>query len=113
MLIYDVFLISNFPPSNFIKVKKEGEDVFTVSKFLIFVLIPVIKANIAALMQILWSERLGTLIVLLLAIVIHSDYIVNLLGKIPFLQENNFGLTNSIVQAVLLGLSFYIITKFV
>ena len=40
--------------------KKDGEDVKTVSKFLIFVLAPVKTDKIKVDIQILWSPKFGT-----------------------------------------------------
>ena len=37
---------------------------------------------------------------------------IPLLSKIPFLQDNKFGLSNSIIQALMIGISFYVISKF-
>ena len=47
------FLISYFPPKNFIIFKNDGDDVLTVSKFLISEFIPVNKDNIDVDIQIL------------------------------------------------------------
>ena len=50
--------------------KKDGDDVKTVSKFLIFVLAPVIKAKTNEDIHNLWSPKFGTLTFLLLASII-------------------------------------------
>ena len=64
-LIY--FCISNLAPKLLIIFKNDGDEVFTVSKFLILVFAPVSTAKINADIQILWSPRFFTKTFLLLA----------------------------------------------
>ena len=57
--------------------KKDGEDVKTVSKFLIFVLAPVKTDKIKVDIQILWSPKFGTKIFLFFASIIPVPKIFN------------------------------------
>ena len=79
------FCISNFAPNDFIIFKKDGEEVKTVSKFLILAFAPVNIAKTKDDIQILWSPKFEILIVLLFPSIIPFPKIFN-----SFLVETLF-----------------------
>tara|TARA_B100001559_G_C16396968_1_gene573932 strand:- start:431 stop:928 length:498 start_codon:yes stop_codon:yes gene_type:complete len=51
------------------------------------------------------------LIVLIVVLISHSDFVGNLLENITFITENSFGITKNIVQVFISSILFYIVLK--